>query len=200
MKGFSGKEGYIIGQDFYKAVSLGLLLSECDKETYEHSKNVAELLNSFAAYFPEIDPTTAYIAGLLHDIGKLYMKKIINLPRRLTNEEMKIVKKHPLISASILGKLEFMPDIIEAVKYHHERYDGSGYPKGKKADEIPFLAQLLSIADTYDAIISERSYKESKDQKYALMVLESNLFNPKLVSIFKKILPRQERLIGVNAG
>ncbi|MFR3321329.1 MAG: HD-GYP domain-containing protein [Lachnospiraceae bacterium] len=108
------------------------------------------------------------LASALHDIGKIGIdEKILNKPGKLTAEEFEIMKSHTLIGASMLESLDAYQDevlvriAIQICRWHHERYDGSGYPDGLKGDEIPISAQAVSIADVYDALVSERVYKKA---------------------------------------
>ena len=108
------------------------------------------------------------LASALHDIGKIGIdEKILNKPGKLTAEEFEIMKTHTLIGASMLESLDAYQDevlvriAIQICRWHHERYDGSGYPDGLKGDEIPISAQVVSIADVYDALVSERVYKKA---------------------------------------
>ena len=136
-------------------------------------------------------------ASALHDIGKIGIdEKILNKPGRLTKEEFEIMKQHTVIGEDMLKHLEFYQD-EELVRYarkicrwHHERYDGRGYPDGLKGDEIPIAAQVVSLADVYDALTSERVYKSAYSHDVAMeMILngECGQFNPLLLECLKQI-------------
>ena len=100
-------------------------------------------------------------ASLLHDIGKLNLPDSILTKRGpLTDEEWEMIKKHPQLALNILKYVVGLRDCIDAILYHHERYDGQGYPKGLKGKDIPLDARIMTIADSYDAMKSERNYKE----------------------------------------
>ena len=130
-------------------------------------------------------------ASSLHDIGKIDIdEKILNKPGRLTSEEFEIMKTHTIIGATMLEKLEVYQDeplvqiAIKICRWHHERYDGRGYPDGLKGDEIPIAAQVVSVADVYDALTSERVYKKAFSHEKAMeMILggECGAFNPLLL-------------------
>lgn len=130
------------------------------------------------------------LAAKLHDIGKISIpSSIINKTGKLTEEEFELVKKHPVEGYRIIEKIEYFDDIKLGVKYHHERYDGSGYPEGLVGDEIPLMAQIIAIADVYDAITSNRSYRNAMSSAEAetLIINQSGKhFNPLLVEAFKR--------------
>ena len=101
------------------------------------------------------------VAGLFHDIGKIGVPdQIINKPDKLTDEEYAIVKRHPVIGADILKNVSEIPGIVEGARWHHERYDGGGYPDGLRGEEIPEGARIICVADAYDAMTSKRSYRD----------------------------------------
>ena len=102
-----------------------------------------------------------YYAALLHDIGKIGVpREIINKPSKLTDEEYAIIKSHPSIGANILKEVKEIPEIAIGARYHHERYDGKGYPDGLHGLDIPELARIIGVADAYDAMTSKRSYRD----------------------------------------
>ena len=112
-------------------------------------------------------------ASLLHDIGKIGVpESILNKNGSLTDKEWKEIKKHPLVGFSILEKVDEFGVPILGVKHHHERYDGKGYPDGLKKDEIPLIAQIISIADTYDAMSSDRSYRKQIPREKVLELIK----------------------------
>lgn len=128
--------------------------------------------------------------ALLHDIGKIGIpKEILNKPGKLKKEEMELVKNHAQISAEILGNMPGLEPLAKWIQYHHERYDGKGYYhlKGRK---IPLEARLISITDTYSAVIMESSYKPSRTHTDALSVLKlasGTQFQPDLIRMFCQI-------------
>ena len=132
------------------------------------------------------------IGGLFHDIGKIGIPDSILLkPDRLTDEEYSEIKNHPAIGAHILGSAEAFKEIVPIVKHHHEKFDGRGYPSGLKGDEIPYLARIAAIADTFDAMTSRRSYRNALDMqivKDEIKRCSGTQFDPKLAEVFLDIL------------
>ena len=131
--------------------------------------------------------------GLLHDIGKIAIDEtILNKPDKLTDDEWNEIKRHPEIGYRILSTVNDMSDMANYVLYHHERWDGKGYPKGLKGEEIPFVSRIISVVDTYDAMTSERSYRGALPETIAIEELQKYAgiqFDPELVSIFiEKVL------------
>lgn len=136
-------------------------------------------------------------ASSLHDIGKIGIaESILNKPGRLTDEEFEIMKTHTLIGASILEKMELYQDeplvqiARDICRWHHERYDGRGYPDGLKGDQIPISVQVVALADVYDALVSERVYKKAYSHEQALRMIlngECGAFNPLLLQCLMDI-------------
>ncbi|MDA3845502.1 MAG: HD-GYP domain-containing protein [Vallitaleaceae bacterium] len=151
--------------------------------------NYAKLIGSAIGYE---DMDNLIIAGRLHDIGKIGIPSdILNKPGKLTHEEFIIVKRHPQIGFQLINSISFFDKAKYGIKYHHERWDGAGYPDGLKGDEIPLIAQIISIADVFDALTSDRPYREAMDCHIAMKIIQENkgkMFNPELVDIFSKLL------------
>lgn len=149
------------------------LLNKLDPITYKHSINVAR----YASWFDNCIRNNAneymgYYSGLLHDIGKMQIdNKILNKPSKLLMEEFNIVKKHPVIGCNILMEAGFPKEIVDAVHFHHEKYDGTGYPKGLKGDNIPLLARMISICDVFDALTTDRPYRKAHSKNEALQIM-----------------------------
>lgn len=144
-------------------------------------------------------------ASALHDIGKIGIDdKILNKPGRLTDEEFKIMQNHTIIGASILENMgsyqdeELMKVAYQICRWHHERYDGKGYPDGLKGDEIPISAQVVSLADVYDALVSERVYKKAYSHEKAIEMIvngECGSFNPILLECLLDIQEQIKRKV-----
>ena len=173
-----------------------------DSYTFEHSCNVSAyavlLAKEIGLNSNEIQ--TVKEAGLLHDIGKIGIpENILKKHGNLTKEEYEIMKTHVVNSIEMIHCLPNMDYVIPAVLTHHERYDGKGYPRGLSGEDIPLLGRILAVCDSFDAIVSKRSYKEAFSEEYALKELEQNKgaqFDPKLVEAFAKLI--REGKIHVN--
>ena len=141
-------------------------------------------------------------AGLLHDIGKIGIREdILNKPGRLTTEEYDIMKGHVENSIGIIRHLPSLDYVIPAVLSHHERYDGYGYPRGIAGEDIPIMGRILCVVDSFDAMISRRSYKRAMPVEQALQVLEEQKgkqFDPKLAEQFIKLVKDKKITIRVS--
>ncbi len=114
----------------------------------------------------EQEQNNIYNIGMLHDIGKIGIQaEIINKTSKLTDEEYDIIKTHPLIGSDILNTILEMPEIAIGARWHHERYDGKGYPDRLKGEDIPEIARIIGVADAYDAMTSNRSYRKALPQE-----------------------------------
>ena len=143
-------------------VALANAIDAKDKYTSGHSKRVADLSKKIAkeAGLSEEECDHVYFAALLHDVGKIGVRDdVINKPGKLTDEEFENIKLHPVLGNQILSSIRQSPYLSEGAHYHHERYDGKGYPEGLKGDAIPVIARIIAVADAYDAMTSTRSYR-----------------------------------------
>ena len=165
-----------------------------DSFTFQHSTNVSQyaVLLAQKLGLSRNDIQTVKVAGLLHDIGKIGIpESILKKAGKLTNEEYEIMKSHVEKSIEMIHYLPNMNYVIPAVVSHHERYDGKGYPRGIKGEEIPFLGRILAVCDSFDAMISKRSYKEALSVEYAMGELEKNKgtqFDPKAADAFIELI------------
>lgn len=166
-----------------------------NKREGDHSLRVSALCKRMgeALELPEYENEELKSIGLLHDIGKIAIdQNVLNKPGKLTENEWKEIKRHPEIGYRILGTVSDLSEMAEYELAHHERWDGKGYPRGLKGEEIPFVSRIITIADAYDAMTSERSYRSPLPEKLVIEELQKNAgiqFDPKLVSIFiEKVL------------
>lgn len=165
-------------------------LHEKNKREEQHSHRVSEYCNLLgkAMNLPDGEIQELKTVGLLHDIGKVAIdENILNKPGKLTDEEWKEIKRHPEIGYRILSSVNDMAEMSEYVLAHHERWDGKGYPKGLKGEQIPLKSRIIAIADAFDAMISERSYRSALSKEIAVEELIKNAgiqFDPELVKIF----------------
>ena len=130
--------------------------------------------------------------GLLHDIGKIGISEsILGKPSSLTKREYELIKRHPVIGEQIVRQINFLKDGLPLIRHHHERYDGKGYPDGLSGDNIPLLARILSVADAFDAMTSDRPYRKAMSVKDAIRELikgKGTQFDPEIVDVFCRIL------------
>lgn len=143
--------------------TLAEALDAKDNYTNGHSTRVAMYSKEIAGRYgySAKRQEEIYMMGLLHDVGKIGIPdEIINKPGRLTDEEYAVIKEHPKKGAKILSAVTEMPGLVTGARWHHERYDGKGYPDGLVGDDIPEEARIIAVADAYDAMTSNRSYRE----------------------------------------
>ena len=165
-----------------------------DSYTRGHSDRVSEysVLIGKKLGLSDLQLRTLQIGGLFHDIGKIGVPDSILLKEsKLTDNEYSEIKNHPSIGAHILSNATIFKDIIPIVKHHHERYDGKGYPSMLKGNEIPYLARITAIADSFDAMTSKRSYRDSLPLETVIDEFRKNKgtqFDPELTDIFLDIL------------
>jgi len=158
-----------------------------DHYTNGHSERVAGYATMIAAGFGMDDEKQVEIhdIGLLHDIGKIGVPgEIINKPARLTDEEFAQIKQHPSMGYDILKTITELPDLATGARWHHERYDGRGYPDGKAGEDIPFIARIICVADSYDAMTSHRSYSDIRKQadvRAEILRCSGSQFDPEVV-------------------
>jgi len=164
-----------------------------DPYTKQHSTRVTRYAVSIAKAIgcsrEEIDVLN--VSGNLHDIGKIGIPDNILLkPGQLTDGEYEVIKKHPSIGSNIIGHFNMWADEKKIIKHHHERWDGRGYPDRLRGEEIPFLSRILSVADVYDALASDRSYRKKLSDDVAIEIIMENTgcqFDPKIVDVFLKL-------------
>ncbi|MCR5278674.1 MAG: HD-GYP domain-containing protein [Lachnospiraceae bacterium] len=150
------------------AEALATAIDAKDAYTHGHSTRVAEYSKRIAeaSDLSEKECEEVYYAALLHDVGKIGIPdKIINKAGKLSDEEFGAIKQHPVIGRQILSSIGKSPYLCLAANYHHERYDGKGYPEGLKGEDIPRLARIIAVADAYDAMTSKRSYRDPLPQE-----------------------------------
>lgn len=172
---------------------LGSTIEAKDKYTHGHTERVTnyslliarQMAANRSADFSEKFFENLYIAGMLHDIGKIAVPEtILNKTDKLTREEFDIMKRHTLKGEEMLKPLSVFRDCIDGVKSHHERYDGKGYPEGLKGEAIPMTAAIIAVADTFDAMTTNRPYRQGLSKAEAIAEIKLNAgiqFNPKPV-------------------
>jgi HD-GYP domain-containing protein (c-di-GMP phosphodiesterase class II) len=128
------------------------------------------------------------LGAVLHDVGKIGVEdKILKKQAPLDQDEWKVMQTHPDQGYDIMSRVEGLKDVIGGMRYHHERWDGKGYPFGLKGEEIPFIARIIAVADTYDAMVSTRPYRKGLDPKIAydeIVKHSGTQFDPTVVEAF----------------
>lgn len=171
-------------------LSLAAAIEAKDVYTRGHCERVASYAEIIATRLglssPEIEAVKK--GGFLHDVGKVGIADVILLkPGKLTQEEFEVIKKHPVIGSRIVEPLNLPNHTYNGIKYHHEKINGSGYPEGLSGDEIPLAARIMAIVDTYEAMTSNRPYREAKTREEAiseLNIFAGSWFDPEIVEIF----------------
>jgi len=166
------------------------------KDTYTsgHSERVGKLAVAMAEEMKMSEDKIQSLkyAAVLHDVGKIGVSEIIlNKEGKLMEAEWEAIRSHPVIGQTIIKGIKFLFDIGHVVRHHHERYDGNGYPDRIKGEEIPLEARIIAVADTYDAITSDRSYRKGRTHDEALEELKrvsGSQLDPELVEAFCKVV------------
>ncbi len=180
--------------------SLAMAIDAKDAKTHGHIERVQGLtlkLAEIAGMTDETELEGLRAAALMHDIGKIAIPEyILNKPSSLNSWEMQVMRKHPTIGADILSSIPFPYPVIPFVRYHHEKWDGTGYPDGLKGEQIPLGARILAIADCYDALRSDRPYRPKLDREIAIEHIKSEsgkAYDPAIVEKFLHHVDELER-------
>ena len=183
----------------HTTIALAAAIDAKDHYTHGHTARVTDLSLKIAHRLSQKNKKTfdekflehLHIAGLLHDIGKIGIpESILNKNGPLTEEEKKKMQEHSSVGATILQPIKELEDAILGVKYHHEKYDGSGYPEGLKGEQIPLSAAIISVADTFDAMVTDRPYRKALSKKEAVQEIQSSSgrqFNPQVTSALAEL-------------
>jgi putative nucleotidyltransferase with HDIG domain len=164
-----------------------------DPYTKQHSNRVTQISLELAKIMncTTEEQDILNVAGLLHDIGKIGIRdEILLKPGRLSRDEFSIIQQHPIIGADIMDNLGLWHREKLIVRGHHERFDGKGYPDGLKGREIPLLARILSVADVYDAIASDRAYRKRMEEEKILEIMYGGAgtqFDPEIIDVFRQL-------------
>ncbi len=164
-----------------------------DSYTHGHSERVALMSRNLAkaAGLDEFTCERIYVAGLVHDVGKIGVpESVLCKPGRLTFEEFELIKQHPEIGAKILQDIRQMHDLIPGVLYHHERWDGNGYPHGIAGNDIPLFGRVIGLADAFDAMSTNRTYRRALKHEDVMAEIErcaGTQFDPELAKVFTSL-------------
>ena len=185
-------------------IALAAAIEAKDNYTHGHTTRVTNLSLEIARKISQknkkvFDPKfleNLHIASLLHDIVKIGVPEyILNKRGELTIGERNKIKEHPLIGAAILKPIKELDEPLLGVKYHHEKYNGLGYPEGLKGEHIPLIAAIISVADSYDAMITDRPYRPALDKQKAIAEIErlkGKEFNPQVADAFIELCKEKE--------
>ncbi len=169
--------------------SLARAIDKMDRYTAGHSERVARYAVALAGWLGQKKDDVEMVrhSALMHDIGKIGCVMNLNKPGKLTQQEYEIFKMHPVYGREILDPIKFLQPVIPGVHLHHERWDGRGYPLGLAAQEIPLLARIIAIADTYDAMTSDRAYRRALPHELTVNELQrcsGSQLDPELAAVF----------------
>ncbi|MBI3353623.1 MAG: HD-GYP domain-containing protein, partial [Nitrospirae bacterium] len=180
--------------------SLAAAIDTKDPYTHGHSERVASIAAIIARELdlPPQEVERVYIAALLHDVGKIGIDDhLLKKGTGITEEEYNnIIKQHPILGASIMAPIKQLQKTIPGAKYHHERYDGKGYPEGLAGKDIPLVARIIALADTYDAMTSERPYQKAMNQLSVIGKIKEwsgSRFDPDIVTAFISAIEKERR-------
>lgn len=191
-QGRTGPEAEIFG--FQVVHAMAKAIDAKDEYTVGHSRRVALYSRAIAERFGwnEADCVKLYHIALLHDVGKIGIPdSILNKRGHLTDLEFAKIRRHPDIGADILKEIKFLKDLELGARFHHERFDGKGYPLGLQKKEIPVVARIICVADAFDAMSSQRCYRHRLDlnaSRAELLHCAGKQFDPEIVKVFLELL------------
>jgi putative two-component system response regulator len=174
--------------------ALAKSIRERDRLTYEHSRRVATYAQRLARAmgWPRKLAYDLALSALVHDLGKTWIEnEVLHKESALSSDEQTKMRQHPVVGARMLEMYGASRLIVEAVRHHHEAFNGAGYPDGLAGDNIPIAARLLAVADTFDAVTSERPYKTALDCQQAAEIIRRGMgatFDPRVAGIFVGLL------------
>src|SRR6476620_6903802 len=184
--------------------SLAIAVDAKDQTTHGHVRRTQIYAVEMGKLFKvsESDLRALHAGALLHDIGKLAVPEyILNKPGKLTEAEFAKMKIHPVVGGDILKRVNFPYPVEDIVRYHHEKWDGSGYPKGLKGESIPLVARIISVVDFYDATRCDRPYRKGMKREESLALLRNmstTAFDPRVVEVFIQHVEEFDRLIAAE--
>ncbi|WP_100407378.1 HD-GYP domain-containing protein [Bacillus solitudinis] len=177
-----------------------------DQYTFGHSERVStysvEIGRSLKEYHEKHNLNRLKLSGLVHDIGKINIpENILTTPDKLTDEEFEIIKTHPIVGARMVERVTGLEFLTHGVLYHHERWDGEGYPRGLKGEDIPLDARVLAIADAFDAMTSNRAYRDALSFEEAINLIKEGSgtqFDPNLIQYLDTFKPRLKKVYDLS--
>ena len=168
-----------------------------DRETEGHTQRVTELTLKVAATLGFSDEELSHIrrGALLHDMGKMAIPdEILQKPGPLNEVEWEKMRRHPIYAYEMLSPIAYLHRALEIPFYHHERWDGSGYPHGLQGEDIPLVARLFAIVDVWDALSADRPYRKKMPRAEVIAYINENsgkLFDPKLTNVFMSVIEKE---------
>ncbi|MEW6380874.1 MAG: HD domain-containing phosphohydrolase [bacterium] len=197
-------------EEFFKREYINMIQALCElielknPYTYRHSQKVTkyavEIAEQMGLSREEVDQVKQ--SGLIHDIGKIgIVDAILNKPGRLTDEEFAEIKQHPVLGTKVLKHLRLLQPEMAIIEHHHERWDGKGYPDGLKGNKIPRASRILAVADSLDAMLSNRPYRPVQTLEYAISELQrccGTQFDPEVVEAFLTVLARKPDILEID--
>ena len=181
--------------DFSMLDALVTSVDNKDRYTRRHSEDVMRysLMIARGLGLTSAEQHTVAVAALLHDVGKIGVPdSILRKPGLLTGEEFEAVKRHPAMGAVMVTAAAGLEDTLDAVRHHHERWDGNGYPFGLRAEETPLIARLMAVADAFSAMTTDRAYRKGMTHEKAAAILtegSGTQWDPQCIEIFLEALP-----------
>jgi len=179
-------------------IGFAAMMEGKDSSTMAHLFRVRDYCTILAAEagIPPEGMRDMQLGAMLHDVGKYRVPdSILTKPGPLTDEEWKVMRRHPEFGADFVRRIPFLSGAADIIENHHEKYDGTGYPRGLKGEQIPLAARIFSVVDAYDAIVSERCYKPKQSSATALAEIRrcaGRQFDPRVAEAFERVLPRIE--------
>jgi len=176
--------------------ALAAAIDAKDPYTRGHSQRVAQISLEIAKEMglSPSEQQKVNIAALLHDVGKIGIEdRILKKPSQLTDEEYNVIKQHPRWGAMIMGHISQLKEIVPGIQYHHERLDGTGYPEGRAGNQIPMLARIIAVADSFDAMTTDRLYQKAMDPQFVVSKLvewKGSRYDPSVVDAMMRIYTR----------
>jgi HD-GYP domain-containing protein (c-di-GMP phosphodiesterase class II) len=186
--------------------ALAAAIDAKDPYTRGHSDRVARYATAIGKELslPSEDVRRVGLAALLHDVGKIGIDdRIIRKPTALTEEEFEIMKRHPVKGAAIMGAIPQLADVIPGMRYHHEKWEGGGYPEGLRGEAIPLQARIVAVADTFDAMTTTRPYQKAMEVDYVLgriRQLAPSRYEPRVVDALIRVYEKGDLVMGDTQG
>jgi HD-GYP domain-containing protein (c-di-GMP phosphodiesterase class II) len=179
-------------------VLIANIIDSKDSFTHGHSQRVGDWASEIGSELglPTMDVRHLLYGGLIHDVGKIgVIEPILGKRSALTDEEMDAMRAHPVIGTAIVSSVGFLKPVLPAVRHHHERWDGSGYPDKISGEQIPLVARIVAVADTWDALTSHRPYQQPMSTTDALKVMEGlkgKSFDPRVVEALGRVVAKKQ--------